>query len=96
MLAHQMNPKIKRRIRRRRPAHLDRYWTTSDLEERYGRKVRTLVDWQRTRGFPKPLIRGGHGAEHRWLVEDVIAWEESLRDDADEESRSEESAENSE
>lgn len=64
---------------KRRPKHLDRYMTTSDLCERYGRSVRTLTRWQETRGFPQPMIQGGGGTEHRWLAQDVMEWEESLR-----------------
>lgn len=63
----------------RRPPHLDHYMKTSELCERYGRSVRTLIRWQETRGFPQPMIQGGGGTEHRWLAQDVMEWEESLR-----------------
>ncbi|MGM0694483.1 MAG: hypothetical protein ACQEUN_13895 [Pseudomonadota bacterium] len=32
--------------------------------------------WQRSRGFPRPVVPGGHGAEARWRESDVKAWED--------------------
>ncbi len=55
---------------------MDDLISTSELRERYGRSTRTLNHWQREKGFPAPIMRGGHGSESRWRVRDVIAWEE--------------------
>ncbi|KTG25439.1 hypothetical protein AWR38_01320 [Idiomarina sp. WRN-38] len=54
----------------------DQYVSTSQLCERYGRSRDTLLRWQKSKGFPKPVIQGGHGAESRWRESDVQAWEE--------------------
>lgn len=43
----------------------DNLISTTELCERYGRSTRTLHRWQQERGFPKPIIQGGHGAESR-------------------------------
>ncbi|WP_430750707.1 helix-turn-helix transcriptional regulator [Halomonas campaniensis] len=57
------------------------YVSTSQLCERYGRSSRTIYRWQRTIGFPKPLIPGGNGSESRWRESDIQAWEEKRMDD---------------
>ncbi len=56
----------------------ERYVSTSELCERYGRSTRTLHRWQQDPniGFPKPIIQGGHGAESRWRESDIRAWED--------------------
>jgi len=54
---------------------MDDLISTSQLRERYGRSTRTLNYWQREKGFPAPILRGGHGSESRWRTEDVKAWE---------------------
>lgn len=52
------------------------YLSTSDLCSRYGRTSKTLSRWQRSRGFPRPIVPGGHGAEARWRESDIKAWED--------------------
>lgn len=52
------------------------FWTTSDLTARYGRSARSLHNWSRTRGFPRPMFLGGHGVEARWRARDILDWEE--------------------
>ncbi|GEK48935.1 hypothetical protein HPA02_32180 [Bisbaumannia pacifica] len=54
----------------------DRLISTSQLCERYGRSPDTLLRWQKQRGFPRPVIQGGHGAESRWRESDIKAWED--------------------
>ena len=54
----------------------DRYISTSELCEKYGRSPDTLLRWQRNRGFPKPVVPGGHGVESRWRESDIKAWED--------------------
>ena len=49
---------------------------TKQLCERYGRSTRTLNLWQHEKGFPKPVMRGGHGSESKWRTSDIYAWEE--------------------
>lgn len=53
------------------------YWSTEDLCRRYGRSRTTLLRWQSSKGFPKPVIRGGHGALSRWNPEQIKQWEEA-------------------
>lgn len=52
------------------------YVSTSELCTRYARSSKTLMRWQQSRGFPRPVIPGGHGAEARWREEDIKAWED--------------------
>jgi len=52
------------------------YIKTSELCSRYGRSPKTLMRWQCSRGFPRPVVLGGHGAEARWRECDVKAWED--------------------
>ena len=52
------------------------YVSTSELCSRYGRSRDTLLRWQKEKGFPKPVIQGGHVAESRWREADIQAWEE--------------------
>lgn len=54
----------------------ERYVTTSELCERYGRSRGSLLRWQKSKAFPKPVIQGGHGAESRWRESDLKAWED--------------------
>ena len=54
----------------------DRLISTSELCKRYGRNRDTLLRWQRQRGFPRPVVPGGHGHEARWRESDVKAWED--------------------
>lgn len=51
-------------------------YTTSDLCDRYGRSSETLKRWQTSRGFPRPVVQGGHGAQSRWRRSDIKAWED--------------------
>tara|TARA_R110001599_G_C11780421_1_gene612445 strand:- start:259 stop:444 length:186 start_codon:yes stop_codon:yes gene_type:complete len=54
----------------------ERYVSTSELCKRYDRSRDTLLRWQKAKGFPKPVIQGGHGAESRWRESDLKAWED--------------------
>lgn len=54
----------------------EQFISTSQLCERYNRSRNTLQRWQSTKGFPKPVIQGGHGAESRWRESDIKAWED--------------------
>lgn len=54
----------------------NQYVSTSELCKRYGRSRDTLLRWQKTKSFPRPVIQGGHGAESRWRESDIHAWEE--------------------
>ncbi|MBP5979081.1 MAG: helix-turn-helix domain-containing protein [Halomonas sp.] len=54
----------------------ERYVSTSELCKRYGRSRNTLLRWRMTKGFPRPVIQGGHGAESRWRESDLKAWED--------------------
>jgi predicted DNA-binding transcriptional regulator AlpA len=54
----------------------EHYPSTSELCQRYGVSSRTLYNWQRNRGFPRPLNKGGHGVESRWRESDIRAWED--------------------
>lgn len=54
----------------------EQYISTSQLCKRYGRSRDTLLRWQKTKSFPRPVIQGGHGAESRWRESDLKAWED--------------------
>ncbi|UTD55472.1 hypothetical protein [Halomonas sp. MS1] len=54
----------------------ERYVSTSELCNRHDRSHNTLLRWQKSKGFPKPLIQGDHGAESSWRERDPKAWED--------------------
>lgn len=50
--------------------------TTSEICERYGKHMNTICRWRKERGFPRPLLEGGHGSQARWRLQDIMEWEE--------------------
>lgn len=54
------------------------YWTTTEICDRLRVSPRTLLRWQKERGFPRPLLAGCGKSENRYRSKDVLAWEDSL------------------
>lgn len=53
-----------------------KYLTTSELEDRFKREVRSIRRWEKSKNFPPPVITGV-GVENLWLREQVEQWEMS-------------------
>lgn len=53
---------------------LDRYITTTELEQRFRREIRSIRRWEETKNFP-PAVIVGRGTENLWLRDQVHQWE---------------------
>lgn len=51
-----------------------KYLSTSDLEERFKRNIKSVKGWIKTRNFP-PAVICGTGVENLWLRTQVEEWE---------------------
>lgn len=55
----------------------NKYVTADELENKFQREIRAIRRWERTKGFPPPVITAS-GAKNLWLREHIDAWEMSL------------------
>lgn len=53
-----------------------KYISTTELEERLQRKIRSIRRLIEKNGFPPPVI-SGNGIENLWLRSQVEAWEDA-------------------
>lgn len=59
------------------------YWSTNDLMERFKISKTTLWRWMNRENNPLPKPRlNCNGSQSKWAIDDVVAWENSMGQDA--------------
>jgi predicted DNA-binding transcriptional regulator AlpA len=59
------------------------YWDTTDLIKRFKISKMTLWRWmnREVNPLPKPIFYGS-GSKNKWAIDDIINWENSIRNEA--------------